>query len=197
MKNIFKEKTKMLLIKTENNNFFTTIFMLNVNNIEKENIISKEYSLNISDIDILNNEIVTKTKKEFLKSLREKKNEIINNIKINIKLNYKIPGLFNIYNEIKAFIEKEKLSLLYKNDEAELRKCKVELVSQSIVKLKNDIKNFNEKLYNELATKQLMNKVIQMKKIDKIYNDFVELFLNDYITFYLEQLYNDNKNIIL
>ena len=73
MKNIFKEKTKMLLIKTENNNFFTTIFMLNVNNIEKENIISKEYSLNISDIDILNNEIVTKIKKEFLKSLREKK----------------------------------------------------------------------------------------------------------------------------
>ena len=191
MKNIFKEKTKMLLIKTENNNFFTTIFMLNVNNIEKENIISKEYSLNISDIDILNNEIVTKIKKEFLKSLREKKNEIMDNIKINIKLNYKIPGLFNTYKEIKAFIEKEKLSLL--KDETELRKCKIELVSQSVVKLKNDIKIFNEKLYNELTTKQLMNKVIQIKKIDKTYNDFVELFLNDYITFYLEQLYNDNN----
>ena len=121
----------------------------------------------------------------------------MNNIKINTKLNYKIPGLFNIYNEIKTFIEKGKLSLLYNNDETELRKCKVELISQSMVKLKNDIKIFNEKLYNELATKQLMNKVIQIKKIDKtdkIYNDFIELFLNDYITLYLEQLYNDNKN---
>ena len=39
-----------------------------------------------------------------------------------------------------------------------------------------------------------MNKVIQIKKIDKTYNEFVELFLNDYITFYLKQLYNDNKN---
>ena len=47
--------------------------MLNVNNIEKENKISKEYSLNINDNDILNNEIVIKIKKKFLKSLRVKK----------------------------------------------------------------------------------------------------------------------------
>ena len=73
MKNIFNEKTKMLLIRAENNNFFTTIFRLNVNNIEKENKESKEFSLNISDNDILNNEIIIKIKKEFLKSLREKK----------------------------------------------------------------------------------------------------------------------------
>ena len=127
--------------------------------------------------------------------LKEDKNDISNHIAINIKINYKIPGFFNIYKDIKEYIEKEKLSMLYRQNETELRKlkkCQNELASQSIIKLENDVKDFIEKLYKELKSKKLVNKVIEAKISDKNYIDFIQIFLNDYITFYLEKLY-DNK----
>ena len=58
-----------------------------------------------------------------------------------------------------------------------------------MIKLTDDVKDFNEKLYIELISKRLVNKVIETKNEDKNYIDFVELFLNDYKTFYLEILY--------
>ena len=80
IKKIFNEKMKQILIKTENNNFFTTLFMLNIKDRQKgdSNLItinnqSNNYSFNINDDDILNNEIIGKIKKEFIKMLREKK----------------------------------------------------------------------------------------------------------------------------
>ena len=105
IKNIFKIKIKELLRKTENNNFFTTIFILNVKEMEKEDSTLKRnqsdyYLLNISNIDILNNEIICKIKKEFLKLIREGNDEIIIDASINIRLNYKIPGFFNIKRKI-------------------------------------------------------------------------------------------------
>ena len=51
-----------------------------------------------------------------------------------------------------------------------------------------DVKTFNEKLYTELISKPLVNKVLESKNIDI---EFIKLFLNDYITFYLENLYNN------
>lgn len=59
-----------------------------------------------------------------------------------------------------------------------------------MIKLNDNVKDFNEKLYIELTSKRLVNKVIETKIEDKNYIDFVELFLNDYKTFYLEILYN-------
>ena len=56
----------------------------------------------------------------------------------------------------------------------------------------DDVKYFNEKLYIELTSKQLVNKVTESEIKDKNYIEFVEIFLNDYITFYLENLYNNN-----
>lgn len=200
IKIIFNEKMKLLLIETENNNFFTTIFILNGQDIKRRdsvssspNIQSGYYSFNIRDMDILNNEIISKIKKEYIKLLRNKKNETKNDISINIKLNYKIPGFFKIYKEIKDYIKKEKLFLIYRQDETNLRKCQYEIVWQSMKKLSDDVKDFNEKLYSELASKQLVNKVVETKNEDKNYIEFVELFLNDYITFYLENLYNNNN----
>ena len=77
IKKIFNEKMKQLLIKTENNNFFTTLFMLNVKDTQKgdSNLTtsinqSNDYKFNINDVDILNNEIIVKIKKEFIKMLR-------------------------------------------------------------------------------------------------------------------------------
>jgi hypothetical protein len=60
-----------------------------------------------------------------------------------------------------------------------------------MIKLNDNVKDFNEKLYIELTSKKLVNKVIETKIEDKNYIDFVELFLNDYKTFYLEILYNE------
>ena len=66
-----------------------------------------------------------------------------------------------------------------------------------MIKLNDNVKDFNEKLYIELTSKRLVNKVIETKIEDKNYIEFVELFLNDYITFYLENLYiNLMKNFI-
>ena len=119
IKIIFNEKMKLLLIKAENNNFFTNIFILNALDIEKRdsvssspNIQSVDYSFNIRDMDILNNEIISKIKKEYIKMLRNKKNEKEKDIFINIKFNYKIPGFFKIYKEIKDYIKKEQLFLI-------------------------------------------------------------------------------------
>ena len=178
------EKIKLLLTKTENDKFFTTIFMLNVKAIGKgdskstsPNFQSDVYSLNNSDMDILNNEIIGKIKKEYIKILREKNNVIENDESVNIKINYKIPGFFYIYKEIKSYIEKEKISAVYRQDEKELRECLLELVPQSMKKLTDDVKDFIEKLYIELTSKRLVNKVIETKIEDKNYIQFVELFL--------------------
>ena len=195
MKKITKEKIKILLRQAEHNNFFTNIFILNKKEVEeKENDQSKDYYFfNISDNDILNNDIIKKIKNEFIKILKEGKNDIEEHKEINIKLNYKIPGLFFIYKEIKEYIEKEKLPITYFQYETELRNCNKELIGEISNKSKNEIKSLNEKLYQELSKKQLLTKIIQMKNYDKNYNDFVEIFLNDYITFYLENIYDNQK----
>ena len=173
IKHFLKEKINILLENSENNNFFTTMIMLNIKDIDKE---------------ILENEIIIKIQKEFLKLLKFSKEDRI----INIKLNYKIPGFYNIYKEIFEFIEQNKLSKIYLEDETEIRKCKNELAPKAIYKLNNDIKEFNEKLYLELKYKKIINKFIIMKKIDKNYEDFIKLFLDDYISFYIERIYDNN-----
>ena len=193
IKLIFNEKIKSLLKITENYNFLTTIFMLNVENKENTDSISTEYSCNINDNDILKNKIIVDIINEFFKLLREKKMETGSTENVNIKINYKIPGFFNIYKKIKSYIDNEKLAFFYRQDETELRKCEYELISNSIKKLEDDVKDFNVKLYSELTSMQLFNKVTEVKNIDKNYTDFYELFLNDYITFYLENLYNNNE----
>ena len=203
IKVIFKEKIRMVLTKTENNNFFTTIFILNVkekdSSLNHSKIQSEDYSVNINDIDILNNEKIKNIRKEFIKLIKRDKNEISQDEIINIKINYKIPGFYIIYKEIKEYIEKEKLDAYYRQDESEIRRCRYEFSSRTIRKLKDDIEDFNKKLYLELTSKQLFNKVIDNKKIimDKNYIDLCELFLNDYITFYLVKLYNDISNDFL
>ena len=56
--------------------------------------------------------------------------------------------------------------------------------------------DFYQKLYIELTSNPLFNKAFDTNTNikDKNYIDFCELFLNDYITFYLGKLYNDVIN---
>ena len=199
IKIVFNEKIRTLLRKTESNNFFSTIFMLNINNKEEASTLSdsdnklNQYSVKISDSDILNNKIISNIRKKFLKMIKEDKNEMTDD-DIKFKINYKIPGLFNIYKEIKNYIEKEKLSFSYKHNENNLRKCEYELISKTRQKLNEDTKDFNEKLNTEVSSKLLITIAIESKTSEKNHLDFIELFLNDYITFYLVNLYNNAIN---
>ena len=61
-------------------------------------------------------------------------------------------------------------------------------------KLKNDMEEFTEKLYVDLTSKQYINRVTEAKIEDENYIEFTEIFLNDYITFYLVKLYKDINN---
>ena len=170
--------------------------MLNIKDIENKDSNGKlnDYSFNISDEQILNNELFKKVIKEFIHNLGKEKDEEMEDISINIKLYYKIPSFFNIYREIKKYLQDEKISFYYKQDEGELRKYEYEQSSLAIEKLKNDMKEFIEKIYDEFSQRQLINKVFEAKIDNKNYLEFTEVFLNDYITFYLVNLYKNNIN---
>ncbi len=205
LKDEFQKKLKIVLRTAENDNFFTSLFMLNKDK-EKDNYIKNisnnqinDYSFNISDEKLLKNELFNKIIKQYLFNLREKTNEknidaSNADLSVNIKLYYKIPGFFNVYREMKKYIRDEQFDLYYKQDEGEIRKCEYGLESYYINKLKNDIKEFTDKLYAELTSKQILSDVIKTNINDKSYIEFTEVFLNDYITFYLVNLYKNKIN---
>ena len=56
------------------------------------------------------------------------------------------------------------------------------------------MKDFTGKLFVDLTSKQYINRVIEVKIEDENYTEFIEVFLNDYITFYLVKLYKDINN---
>ena len=65
---------------------------------------------------------------------------------INIKLNYKIPGFFNIYRGIKKYIRNEKMSFYYRQDELNLRKSESEKASYLMDNLKKRYERFYRKI---------------------------------------------------
>lgn len=118
--------------------------MLNIiNNLEKEKSNIKpsnesklnDYTYNISDDKLLKNKLFEKIRQDFMHILRENKIEN-NDTLINIKLNYKIPRLFNIYREIKKYIQDEKLAFYYRQDIGDIRKCEFTFISESKAKLR-------------------------------------------------------------
>lgn len=56
------------------------------------------------------------------------------------------------------------------------------------------MKDFTGKLYVDLISKQYINRVIEVKIEDENYTEFIEVFLNEYITFYSVKLYKDINN---
>ena len=192
LKEGFNKQLENFLKKTENNNFFTTLFMLNVkDNKDSVSTISENqlnnYSFNKRDEQLLKNELLKKIIKEFLHKSKEGLNDKMEDNSINIKLYYKIPGFFNIYRGIKKYIQ-------YRQDEGELRKCEDEQASTLKATLKTNMKDFTNKVYTDLISKPNINKVIEVKTDNENYIEFTEVFLNDYITFYLVKLYNDTNN---
>ena len=56
------------------------------------------------------------------------------------------------------------------------------------------MKDFTGKLYVDLTSKQYINRVIEVKIEDENYTEFIEVYLNEYITFYSVKLYKDINN---
>lgn len=56
------------------------------------------------------------------------------------------------------------------------------------------MKDFTGKLYVDLTSKKYINRVIEVKIEDENYTEFIEVFLNEYITFYSVKLYKDINN---
>ena len=199
IKDIFNKKLEFILKESESNNFFITYFMLNFKEEEESKIndISSEkelnlYSFNINDEQLINNKIFNGIKGkylEYLRNLKEDKNNI-DNSKIEIKVYYKIPAFFNIYKHISLFIKNEKISRIYKQNEREVRKCVFEI--DSVEKLKSVKEEFAVKLFTELTSNDFVAETLKDKYSYDNYIQFIETFLNDYITFYLVQKY---KNI--
>ena len=125
MKDGFNQQLENFLRKTENNNLFTTLFMLNVK--ENRSLLTTssqqidDYSLNKTDEVLLKNKIFQNIMKEFWKNSKDILDEKMLDTSINIKLNYKIPGFFNIYRGIKNYISNEKMSFYYRQDELNLQ----------------------------------------------------------------------------
>ena len=196
MKDGFNKQLDIFLRKSENNNFFTTLFILSIkdNNDTISTIPSDSlnyYSFNKTDEQLLNNKLFVNIIKEFWKKANNIFDEKMEDSSINIKLYYKIPGFFNIYRGIKKYIHDEKMSFYFRQDELELRKSEYEKASYLLAKLKTDMKDFTEKLYVNLTSKQYLNRVIEAKTDDENYLEFTEVFLSDYITYYLVKLYKD------
>ena len=134
---------------------------------------------NINDNKILNNKVISLIKESFLKSI--KLDEDVKDEKINIKLYYKIPGFFNLYHKTKEYIKNQKFLTYYK------KRIKILWISICFsIQTKDEEKQFAEKTYEEFISDSLVSKIINkfIKNEDEDYKFFIQLFLNDYITFY-------------
>ena len=202
IKDIFNKKLEFVLSESESNNFFVTYFMLNYKEKEESKIVNDSsnldlsyYSFNIEDDQLINNQIFNGIKAKYLKYLSNLKEDAVNNnSKIEIKVYYKIPAFFNVYKNIKSYLQNEKISRIYEKDERELRKCEFKFEYESKKKLKDDKEKFESQLLTELASNELVSEILKENYEYDNYIQFIETFLNDYITYYLVEMYkNDSK----
>ena len=163
--NIFIKNLEKIFKKLEDNNILTTIFKLQKNNFE---VINKDV---VEDILFL-----------YLDTFKIVKDE---NYKPKFLFKYNVPGLYNFYENISDYINKD-ITSNYFYIEKKLRETK---------KLDDDKKdNFHDK------EQSFLKKVIDNKNISE--NEFLNQLLNkiptdliftDYITYYLQKNIKENE----
>ena len=163
--NIFMKYLNFIFNVLEDNNFLTTL--LELNNDKTCKLGKKEEDKNTK---IINNLETT-----FLKEIK------LDNKKYEPKFvsNYRVPGFYNFYKKLSNDISKD-INVEFLDNENYLRKP-------------NDISNI-DKIKRDFHEKEeeLLNKVLDMIKQDKLYCDLVneinpDLILNDYIIYYLKK----------
>ena len=178
---LISEYIKDILQNLEDNNFFTSLL---VTNSQKEEGISSE--------------IIEDLKKISLDNLKYKEK----NYDLKFDLNYFIPGLYNIYNKISNLISKNYADNFMKNEKklrnyledskknASKKSGKIENKEDTLDNFKNKENELIDRLEEELEKEE--NKIIS--EILNIIKSEEPIFLNDYITFYLDKYYYNNKD---
>ena len=169
--NIFSKYLKFIFDVLEDNNFLTTLLVLNKDKICK---LDKNDSKRRPD----NSKILKELEDKFLKEIKmyeDKKYET------KFLINYKIPGFYNLYKVISNYLTKDICTEFY-NNEKDLRDIDLD-----------EDENFTEKIENfHEKEDELLQKVLKIIENNKLYNDLInkitpDLILNDYISFYLEK----------
>ena len=165
IENIFMKYLNKILDALEDNNFLTTLLELSG---EKNCKLGKNK-------DDKNTQIIKNLETIFLKEIK------VDNKKYEPKFlpNYRIPGFYNFYKKLSNDLSKD-INAEFLDNENYLRKPKN---ISNINKVKRDFHDKEE---------ELLKKVLNMIKQDKLYCDLVnemnpDLILNDYIIFYLEK----------
>ena len=163
--NIFMKYLNFIFNVLEDNNFLTTL--LELNNDKTCKLGKKE--------EDKNTKIIKNLETTFLKEIK------LDNKKYEPKFvsNYRVPGFYNFYKKLSNDISKD-INVEFLDNENYLRKP-------------NDISNI-DKIKRDFHEKEeeLLNKVLDMIKQDKLYCDLVneinpDLILNDYIIYYLKK----------
>ena len=158
---IFNENLKKVFNILEHNNFLTTLI-----EIDKDK------------------DIKDKLGKDIIKLLKDKCFEIkVDNDKLEPKFlfNYKIPGLFNFYQNLSNYL-RGAITFQFFNNEKHIR----EYFNSNGEKINNELNKYHAK------EEELLNDVFNKINQEKIYFDIlnqisIDLILNDYITFYLDK----------
>ena len=173
---IFNENLKKVFNILEHNNFLTTLIEID------------------EDKDIKD-----KLGKDIIKLLKDKCFEIkVDNDKLEPKFlfNYKIPGLFNFYQNLSNYL-RGSITFKFFNNEKNIR----EYFNSNGEKINNELNKYHAK--EEELLNDVFIKIYQEKTYFDILNQIpIDLILNDYITFYLDKyvdkdFYFNNINRII
>ena len=160
-------------------NLINIFKILEDNNILTTLIENKKREEGIMDINLI---------KEIIKQyLNEKLSEENNVYKCKFLYNYNIPGLYNFFEFLSNYINKN-VSICYYNKEKQLR----ELLIEDNEKLK-EFQELEEHLLNNVFFGILDNNKFIFGIFDKFKNNC--LIFKDYITYYLQKYKNNNKEI--
>ena len=169
--NIFSKYLKLIFEILEDNNFLTTLLVLN-------DIGTCGLEINNTKALPDNSKIISELETQFLKEIKVDNNK---QYEPKFLFNYKIPGFYNFYKDMSDYITKNITNEFF-NNEKYLR----DIYPDDGTNIAKEIEDFHEK-ENELL--QIVLKVIEH---NKIYKDLIkkikpDLILKDYITFYLEK----------
>ena len=163
--NIFIKNLEKIIIKLEDNNILTTIFKLQKNNFK------------VIDKDVVENLLLI-----YLDTFKIVKNEIY---KPKFLFKYNVPGLYNFYEDISYYINKD-IASNYFYYEKKLREAK-----DLDKKIKDD---FHEK-EQEYLKKVIDNlNISENKFLNELLNKIsTNLIFTEYVTFYLQKYKKENE----
>jgi len=173
---IFNKYLTHIFKVLESNNFLTTLV-----EIEKD-----------SSNNNLDEKIISQLKEKFLDSINMDKNIY----ETKFAFDFKIPGLYNFYENLSNYISKN-INVEYFNNEKKLR----DYFSTNIEKEKKDFHNNEERLlsdvYDEINKDKFINDIIINIPTDLILKDYITYFLKKYIITNNTKLDINNKLINL